>query len=357
MLARPLGGVIFGYLGDVFGRPRALLISMHGIAISCFLIGLTPSYEMIGFWALIIVMISKAIQAICFGGEYNGAGIYVVEHAPAHREAFAGSLLTAFMHGGTLLASLIGILLTYSFMPAWSWRVAFFLGGLISIFGILYRKNLTESPHFIPAIAKSQGLFTLFKQFPRELIAGIFIGGLATAPYTTVFIFVLPILTAKGLMTSHQFMIIQFTLTLFVIATLLLVGFIADLKTPIKVMRLSCLLLICFSYPLLSIVDNANIFYIVVAMALLIIINEIFLGPCNAYLKTIFDMQYRYRGSSISFCIGMSLFGGLTPIAENALYRTSGNFKAAACWLILLAIGGLMSFEWVKRKSLEPAYL
>lgn len=353
MLARPLGGVVFGYLGDVLGRPKALLTSMYGIALSSFFIGITPSYATIGLWALIIVIISKTIQVACFGGEYNGAGIYVAEHAAPHQQVFSGSLLTAFMQCGALFATIIGVILTYSFMPTWSWRIAFLLGGFIGIFGIFYRKNLIESPNFMPANLKSNGLTTLFKQFPRELIAGIFIGGLVTAPYATVFLFVLSILTAKGLLTTHEFMLIQFILILFVIITLMLIAYIAGKKSPFKVMRFACLLLASFSYPLLSIVDQGHLINIIIAMTAILMINQIALAPSNAYLKAIFPMQYRYRGSSISFCIGMSLFGGLTPIVENYLYQASRSFKAAACWLILLAIGGLLSFEWVRRKQNE----
>src|SRR5579862_5369977 len=138
MIDRPFGAAILGHLGDVYGRPKALLISMYGIALSTFVIGITPSSATIGIWALIIVMVAKAVQVACFGGEYNGAGIYVVEHAHNKNEAFVGSLLTAVMLSGALLASLLGILLTYPFMPSWSWRIAFLLGGLIGVFGILY---------------------------------------------------------------------------------------------------------------------------------------------------------------------------------------------------------------------------
>lgn len=351
MIARPFGGILFGYLGDVLGRPKALLASMYGIALSTIIIGATPSYTVIGGWALFIVMIAKTIQMACFGGEYNGAGIYVVEHAQNKREALTGSLLTAVMLCGALAASLMGIVLTYSFMPTWSWRIAFALGGLIGVFGILYRKNLAESPHFIAANLHCNGLMELIKQFPRELLAGIFIGGLATAPFSTVLLFVLPVLTAKGFISNHQFMLIQCVLVIFAILTFIPAGIMADKKSPVTVIRFSCCLLIIFAYPMLSVVDKGSLFAIIVALAVIVIINEIFLGPSNAYLKNKFPMQYRYRGSSLSFCIGMSLLGGLTPIAENYLYKATGQFGLTACWLIVLGLGALLSLEWVRRKQ------
>lgn len=356
MLARPFGGAFFGYLGDVIGRPKALLASMYGIALSSIAIGITPSYQTIGIAALVIVMVAKSLQVACFGGEYNGAGIYVVEHAKNKKEALSGSLLTAVMLSGGFFASLIGILLTYPWMPAWSWRIAFLFGGLIGVFGILYRKHLARSPHFVAADSKQHTLKALVKQFPHELLAGIFIGALATAPFTTALTLIMPILTAKGFITNHQFMFAQSIITLFAILTLIPVGIVADKKSPIAVMRFSCLLLVVLSYPLLSIVDKGNLVSIILAMISIIMIQEMFLGPSNAYLKSLFPMQFRYRGSSISFCIGMSFFGGLTPLVENYLYNISGKFSITAIWLVFLGIGALVCFERVRRKQAISPY-
>ncbi|MCB1828401.1 MAG: MFS transporter, partial [Coxiellaceae bacterium] len=151
MIARPFGGAIFGHIGDFIGRRHALLLSMYGIAVTTLIIGLTPTYHSIGVFAIMIIVIAKAIQIACFGGEYNGAGIYVVEHAKQHQEGLVGSLLTAIISTGSLIASLLGILLTMDGMPDWSWRIAFFLGGLIGVFGVLYRKKMVEPANFKPA--------------------------------------------------------------------------------------------------------------------------------------------------------------------------------------------------------------
>jgi MHS family proline/betaine transporter-like MFS transporter len=330
---------------------------MYGIALSTIVIGMTPSYVTIGSWALVIVMTAKTIQLACFGGEYNGAGIYVVEHAPQKQEALMGSLLTSVMLSGSLVASLMGVVLTYPSMPVWSWRIAFIFGGLIGVAGIFYRKNLIESPHFVPANLESNGLMALMKQFPQELLAGFFIGGLATAPFSTVLLFIMPVLATQGFLTNHQLMWIESFLIFFAMMTFIPVGIIADKKSPGAVMRFSCLLLIAFSYPLISIVDKGNLFLTMMAMTGIIIINEIFLGPSNAYLKNIFPMQYRYRGASLSFCIGMSLIGGTTPIIENYLYKSSGRFSVAALWLILLGVGALFSLEQVRRKNSTSSVL
>ena len=347
-IARPLGGLFFGYLGDVFGRRKALLSSMYGIAIATFIIGIAPSYQAIGIAAVVIVTLAKSIQTFCFGGEYNGAGIYVVEHAENKNEAFTGSILSATTLGGSLLAALVGAIITLDMMPAWSWRMAFIFGSLIAVFGIFYRKNLLESPQFQQADLTQHSLRHLVTQYPRQILAGIFIGGFATVPFTTVFTFVNPVLMSKGYFTSHQLMLIQILFSMIAIGTLLLAGKMADLKSPNKIMRLSCFALILLPYPLLTTVDSGSISLMLPALATLIMINEMCLGPSNAYLKNLFPMPYRYRGSSLSFGIGMSLFGGLTPIVENDLYQLSGQFSTISLWLIGLGIGTLFAMKYAK---------
>lgn len=349
MIARPLGGIFFGHIGDVLGRRKALLASMYGIALATTLMGLTPSYAHIGIWAMVLISFTKAVQIFCFGGEYNGAGIYVIEHAQNKNEGLVGSLLTATTLFGSFIASLIGVILTASFMPTWSWRLAFLFGGAIGVFGIYYRKNLLESPQFKQANEK-QGFFQLIKLFPLELLAGLFIGGFATVPFSTVVIFINPVLMSKGYFNNHQLMILQAGLIFVAILTLIPAGWIADKKSPLSVMRAASLALIMLSYPLACLIDSGKLLWILLGSIGFIMINEILLGPSNAYLKNLFPMQYRYRGSSLGFCLGMSLFGGLTPVVENYLYQATGSFSAISLWLIFLGLGTFLSLHFVQRK-------
>lgn len=351
MLARPLGGLAFGQLGDAVGRRKALLTSMYGIALATALIGLVPSCATLGLWATGLVIAAKALQIFCFGGEFNGAGIYVVEHAQNKREILVSSLLTATTLFGSLLASLIGILATSSFMPDWSWRVAFVFGGLIGVFGIIYRKNMIEPPQFERANLKHQSLSAMLKEYPQELLAGIFIGGFATTPAVTVLTFINPVLMTQGYFSNHQLMLVQTFLIFCAVLALLVVGLIADRSSPSKIMTYAALALAIFSYPLLLAVDSGNFLLLISALTALVIINEIFLSPSHAYFKSIFKMQYRYRASSLSFCLGMSLLGGLTPIIENYLYKWNGRFSAISGWLIFVGLGTSWSLWLVKKKQ------
>lgn len=348
LLARPLGGIFFGHLGDTLGRRKALLASMYAIALSTLAIGLMPGYAVFGIWATILIIVAKSVQMFCFGGEYNGAGIYVVEHAQKHNEAFMGSLLTATMLAGSLVASLLGVLFTTASMPAWSWRIAFIFGSLIGVLGIWRRKNLAESPEFRPANLYSQNLTALVKKYPVELLAGIFIGGFATLPYMTVLAFINPVLMAKGHISAHQLMVQQTLLLVIAVVTLIISGKLADKYSPKNVMQWGCLILLAAAYPLLLMIDQGR--WVFLAMTLFIISNEMLLAPANAYLKNLFAVEYRYRAASLSFCLGMSVIGGLTPLVENFLYQRTGHFQALAIWLIAMSFCTVLSLYVVERK-------
>lgn len=335
LLARPLGGIFFGYLGDVLGRRKALLISMYGIAASTLVIGILPPYSTWGVWVIILLTTSKSVQMLCFGGEYSGAGVYVVEHAKNKNEAFIAGLLTAIMMAGSLVASLLGIWVTNPSMPSWSWRLAFIFGSLIGIFAIFYRKELLETPVFKPANLHLQNFKMLLKQYPKELFAGFCIGGFATMPYTTVLTFINPVLMTKGVITAQQLMQTQSLIILIAILALIISGRCADRLSPRKVMQWGCLFLILIAWPGLFLIDHHQLTFF--ALSLMIIANEMLLAPANAYLKNLFDVEYRYRGIAFSFCLGMSVIGGLTPLVENFLYAKFGNFQSILWWIILIS--------------------
>lgn len=343
MIARPIGGLLFGYIGDWLGRRVALMFSIIGIAVATLGIGILPGYVTLGIWAAVLLTVFKSIQLFCFGGEYNGAGIYVVEHAKGHAESLQGSYLTAMTLGGGLLASLIGVILTRPHMPADAWRYAYILGAIIGFIAIICRHSLQESPSFKSANLKVHTIKQLLRNHPHELITCFFVGGFATLSFTTVLTFVNPVLMTTGYLTSHEMMWLQTLLVIVAIVALIAAGYLADRHTPSKIMLMGSGLLTVFACPLLWLINTKMLAVIILAQILLIICNELLLGPANAYLKNCFPMEYRYRAISLAFCSGMSLVGGFTPIIENALYHHFHSFAAAGLWVAL--ISGITAFS------------
>lgn len=349
---RPLGGFFFGYIGDSLGRKKALLGSMYGIALSTFILGLIPPYTTIGVWGAIIITLIRAAQMFCFGGEYNGAGIYVVEHSQGKNEGVWGSLLTAAMLAGALIASISGLILTLPVMPAWSWRIAFWVGGIIGVLGIVYRKRLAESPNFQPADKMTHTMKYLCRTYPRQLIATFFVGGFATLPFTTVLAFINPVLMTKGYLSSLDLMLIQALIILIAIITLVLAGRFADQFNPRCIMLVGSIGLLLFSFPLLVVIDKASLLWVIAAEIILIIFNELLLGPSNAYLKNLFPMQYRYRAISVSFCLGIGLIGGVTPLIESYLFNGfNQSFASISLWLIVVSLFTGVSIICAKGKD------
>lgn len=335
-IARPLGGIFFGAIGDKFGRKTALLCSLYGIALATLVIGILPGYASIGVSAMIILIAIRALQMLCYGGEYSGAGIYVVELANGKNVSLIGSILTAMALVGSVLASLVGMGLTAINSVHPNWRVAFIIGGLFGLSAIYFRRGMTESVTHAE-LNNHASLGSIFKSYPKSLFAGVCIGGFSTVPFSTVLAFINPVLKTKGYLSGFAFMSLQFTLSTIAVITLVVSGVLADKLTPSKVMRNATLWLIILSIPLGLMLQSMMLWLIIAAEITLVVINEFLLGPSNAYLKQLFPANCRYRGVAFSFCLGMSLFGGLTPVIESWLYQATGWMASISLWLILVS--------------------
>lgn len=349
-LARPLGALTFGYIGDYFSRPRALVASMFGIAIATLVIGLTPSYTVIGPWAIVIVIAAKSLQAFCYGGEFSGAGIYVVEGAEKGKEAMVSSTILGIAIFGSLIAALFGIFLTSQAMPTWSWRLIFILGGCIGLIGISFRRKMLESPQFIPAHPVADTLWVMMKSYPLELLTGVLIAGLGSIPYTVVVTFVNPLLHSKGLITSQQLMMLQTACIAFSILALIFTGWLTLRFHAYQIMKCAGVFFILL-YPILSFLQLDYFTLSFVLSFSLIFLTEFFFAPAHAIYKELFPAQFRYRGASFSFCLGISILAGLTPLLENYLYTQTNELLSIFLWIIPISIMTLFCLNLIEKRQ------
>jgi MHS family proline/betaine transporter-like MFS transporter len=355
-IARPLGGLFFGYFGDRYSRRKTLLFTIYGMATATFVMGILPGKDTIGIAALIIILLCKAVQYFCFGGEYSGAGVYIVEHAQKNREGYWSCMLTATTLIASLFSSLVGVVLTLPGMPDNSWRVAFIFGGVVGFLGIFYRKSMRESPNFMPADAKKHTFRNLFKSYPLQLLTTIFIGGVAITPFTTIMAFVNPVMMTQGIITRHELMWLQTLISVTAIIFLFAVSKLTDILRLSLIMRGSLTLKILLAVPLLWGLTHYHMVWIIVGEIIIIGLNETLLGPANAYIKNLFPMHYRYRGTALAFNVGMSLFGGLTPLIDTGLYKLTGYFASVGLW-IMLASGLCLFFMYLVSRKKEYGVL
>src|SRR6185295_2823038 len=151
-LARPIGAVLFGHLGDTVGRKTALIWSVMLMALPTFLLGLLPTHADIGIGAPILLIVLRILQGLSVGGEFTGSMTFLVEHAPREKRGYAGSWSEFSAQIGILLGSGVGALLTsllsHEALYAWGWRVPFVLGILVGAVGLYLRTGIEESPEF-----------------------------------------------------------------------------------------------------------------------------------------------------------------------------------------------------------------
>ena len=203
-IGRPLGGIIFGHFGDKIGRKTMLLTTLIMMGIPTVLIGLLPTYESIGYWATFFLVILRFIQGMAMGGEWGGAVLMAVEHAPEGGKGFWGSLPQASAGGGLMLASIaLGLvsLLPEASLFSWGWRLPFLASILLLGVGWYIRVKVPESPDFEKVKQQAQEVkvpaMQVFKNHPRELLTIIFARAAENAWFYIASTFALAYTTTK----------------------------------------------------------------------------------------------------------------------------------------------------------------
>ena len=342
-LMRPLGALLFGHIGDKYGRKRALSLSIFGIALPTAAIGLLPTYEQIGLFAPLFLILLRLLQGLCAGGEYNGAGIFVVEHGKEGYRGFLGSLLTSSGSFGALLACIVGSIFVHSNLPQWCWRIPFLFGLVIGFIGYYLRKKVSETLSKDDLGGDKVPIAEVLKHYPLSLLICIFIGAIATVPYYVVLTFMnsslmtLKIITPSEMMTMNAFMLGV------CIVILPIMGWLSDKIGQKKVMLASAGALLVFAYPFFTAYSMHNLPLIFVFQILMLSFNEAFVGPSNAYMSELFPKRFRYTGTAFGYCLGLALFGGTAPYICASLIKVTSNPMSPALCIIYAACMGIIA--------------
>jgi MHS family proline/betaine transporter-like MFS transporter len=340
---RPLGAVLFGHIGDKYGRKIALSFSIFGIAIPTAAIGLLPTYEQIGIFAPLLLTFFRLIQGLCAGGEYNGAGLFVVEHGREGHKGFLGSLLTSSGSFGALLACIIGGIFVNSHLPQWSWRIPFLFGLVIGFVGYYLRSQVSETLSKNDLQGNKAPIAEVLKHYPLSLLICIFIGATATVPYYIILTFMnsslmtLKIITPSEMMTMNAFMLSV------CIITLPLMGWLSDKIGQKRLMLFSAGALLVFAYPFFMAYSTHNLYLIFIFQIVMLSLNEAFVGPSNAYMSELFPKRLRYTGIAFGYCLGLALFGGTAPYICASLIKITSNPISPALCIVYAACMGILA--------------
>ncbi len=323
IMVRPLGGLLFGHIGDKFGRKNALFLSMALMSVPTFLIGLLPTYESIGISASVILILIRIAQGLAMGGEYAGTMTYLVEGATTTNRGLYGSIAALSLVIGMALGSFVSAILHTSLNPeqmlSWGWRIPFFISFIGIVWAIYLRLCLQESPHFVQyqkdhPIVKSP-IKEAFSHDLIPIITTIFSQCfLAVGMYTmTVFFSTYAQQNFKGLapLTSA---LLNTPGVLLIGVSAVLSGWLSDKwgrKKILMVVAGAAILLSWYFAFFLEIKEVSSFFLVHLSMSVL---TGCFLGPIPSFLADCFSVKTRYTSIAFSNNLSMGIFGGTAPM-------------------------------------------
>lgn len=344
---RPLGAILFGYIGDAYGRKKALTISIIMMAIPTCMIGVLPTYEQIGIFSPLFLIICRMFQGICVGGEYNGASIFAVENVKNNRAGLAGAIISSSSAIGGLLGSTVAMIVSFPFMPIWAWRAAFIAGGIIALIGLYIRRSLEEKyrpPYEMVKTSSKIPLVKALRNHPLSVFCAMGIAAFSGIMYNITFSYTSVFLNTFQKWPLFKSLWVMTLGTLFYILCAPLGGYAADRFSPRKILKIGIFMTLILSFPALYLIIKGQTFGVVLAGQLLLAATAIvFQAPMNLYMSKLFPITMRYSGLAFGYSVGMALFGGTTSMIALSLVKWLENPFAPLLYLLLGALFALFA--------------
>ncbi len=345
-LARPLGGLLFGYLGDRIGRKRTLQISIIAMAVPTSLIAVLPTHAEIGLWAPVLLVLLRLAQGFSVGGEFIGSVCYLVEVAPKGKRGLFGSFAVFSTVGGMLLGSAVAaglnLVLSEAAIAAWGWRLPFLGGILLGIVGWGLRRNLAETPEFEAIVASGRTVrhpeLRALRQMPVEILqVGVMVLLLGVGIYT-LFIWMPTYLTQVVTPPLPHALLVNTLAMVLMIALMPLAGRLADGLGYKPVLLAAMLVTAVVVYPLFVWVDGGAFIAMVAAMAVFAVASGFLQGATPVAMAAQFPAEIRFSAMAAGYNLSMALFGGTAPLVATWLIRETGDLAAPAWYLAAVAL-------------------
>ncbi|MGV0655553.1 MFS transporter [Mycolicibacterium thermoresistibile] len=352
-LMRPLGGFIWGPLGDRLGRRQVLAITILLMAGATFCVGLIPSYAAIGMWAPTLMVVLRMIQGFSTGGEYGGAATFMAEYAPSRRRGFLGSFLEFGTLGGFALGALMmlgfSVMLNDEQMHEWGWRVPFLIAAPLGLIGLYLRSRLDETPVFreleesgrqeksIGAEFKDM----LFKYWGPILRLGGLVVALNVVNYTLLSYMPTYLESAIGMSTDMS-LIVPIIGMLSMMVFLPFAGLLSDRVGRKPLWWISLIGLFAAVVPMFMLMSTGPL-GAVIAFAILGLLYVPQLATISATFPAMFPTQVRYAGFAIAYNVSTSLFGGTAPAINDWMILQTDNNLMPAFYMMAACVVGMLA--------------
>nr|WP_309072409.1 MFS transporter [Arthrobacter sp.] len=355
-LFRPLGAIVAGHLGDRIGRKRMLVFTLVMMGGATALMGLLPTYAQIGVWAPVLLILLRILQGFSAGGEWGGAALMAVEHAPVNRRGLFGAYPQIGVPVGMLMASgmltLLTLMLTPEQFAAWGWRIPFLVSVLLIVVGYFIRRAVDESPVFKELLERrresSAPLVQLFKTNSKQVIqcALIFMGNNA-AGYLLI-AFVASYATRELGMERSPVLLMTTIAAAAWLVTTIWSGSLSDRIGRVRTFQIGYAALIVWMVPLFLLIDTANIWLLGLGVVVMTVGLGFAYGPMSAMYAEMFPVQVRYSGVSIGYALGAILGGAFAPMVAQALMDTTGWSPSVGIYIIVLSLISIIAVTTVK---------
>ena len=371
-IARPAGGVFFGWLGDKIGRQKVLAMTLIIMAASTFIVGVLPGYAQIGMWAAVLLVLTKVIQGFSTGGEYAGATTFVSEYAPDKRRGFVASLLDLGSYMGfaigAMLVSVLQMTLGQGVMGDWGWRLPFLIAGPLGLIAIWFRLKIEESPAFQATLdaqesahrsenvdaAEPKGPLGILTAYWRMiLVAMIVVAAANTVGYVLTSYMPTYLTSNMGYDELHGTML---TIPILVVVSLCipLAGHLSDRIGRRPVLWIGALSAVVLAIPAFWLIGHGAIWSTLLGLALVGFPLAFYVSNIASALPALFPTASRYGAMGIAYNFAVAIFGGTAPLIVAALIDTTGNVMMPAYYLMGTSAIGAVAIYFLRESANRP---
>ena len=371
-IARPIGGIIFGHFGDKIGRKKTLISALMLMGISSTLIGLLPTYAMIGVAAPILLTLLRFAQGLAIGGQWGGAMLLVTESAPSNKRGYYGAFAQAGAPIGVILANLALIitsaLVSEEFFNTWGWRIPFLASALLIVISMYIQLNLEDTEAFKELAAhrneqekdeqtviEKSPVIEAIRKYPKRIVlaAGAFLNIQVT------FYILIAFLLAYGVQSANMERDDMLTAVLIASGIMVPVQFLfssySDRHGRRGIFMLGAVLSGVWAFAVFPLVDTGNFWLIVLAVSGGLVFLAMMYGPQAAFFTELFSTEVRYSGATLGYQFGAILGGAFAPTIAVKLWTELDIFFVSVymAFSALLTLLSVMALTETYRSDLN----
>ncbi len=340
MLMRPVGGVLIGSIGDKLGRKMALQISVVLISLPTFMIGFLPTYDAIGLWAPILLLLMRLIQGLSVGGEYSAAIVFLVERSPPRERGFFGSFSPLGALFGLLLGSLVTFLFTLSLgdaeMKEWGWRLPFILSIFLTFIGIWLRKKI--APDQVPKANQAKSpIYEAFRHYWRPMLS-IGLANTLTGVMSFVgFMYAVPWMIEQGGVSNTLAFIINIISLAICCCMTVLAGLLSDKIGRVNTVTMGALLALTGAWPAFHLFETGSWPLMLLGSLIIGSAHGLFCGPFCASMAGLVPSKVRVTVLAFGYSFSVGIVGGFAPMLTEYLVGRHHIVMAPAIVIMLAA--------------------